>query len=111
MLEGDILYKSIRNLPIYECPEFVEWMKEKQPNFQFHHGIGSQTGIKLNDLLGIMLTYEQHQYAEANKKEFFIDNLPEFIKNLCDFVMYQRSLLKQRGNKVSTQKENATVKA
>lgn len=96
MNTSDMLYKQVRNLPVYECPEFVEWMKEKQPNFQFHHGIGSQTGIKLNDLLGIMVSYEEHQYAEANKKEFFIENLHVFIKNLCDFVIYQRSLLKNK---------------
>lgn len=98
MLDGDMIYKQFRNLPIYDCPEFVEWLHEKQPNFQFHHGIGSQTGIKLNDLLGMMVSYEEHQYAEANKKEFFIDNLHVFIKNLCDFTMYQRSLLKQKKN-------------
>lgn len=51
-----VLYKQFRNLPVRKCPAYVAWLKKKYPNKEPHHLIGSQTGIKLNDLLIVMVT-------------------------------------------------------
>lgn len=87
-MENETLYKQLRNLPSRKSPKFMEWVKRKHPDKQRHHLLGSMTGIKLNDLLLLPVTHEQHEKAERNKIDFCIDNLPQSLNLLFEYISY-----------------------
>ena len=80
------LYKRLRNLPVFRSKQYLQWVKEKYPEKERHHLIGSMTGIKLNDYLLIPLTHSEHLEAEKNKSDFAIDNLHLSLKLLFEYV-------------------------
>ena len=85
-MENEITYKRLRNLPIRKSEKYLKWLKKRNPELQRHHLIGSQTGIKLNDYLMLLVTQEQHAKAERNKIDFCIDNLPQSLNLLFEYI-------------------------
>lgn len=80
------LYHRLRNMPTRKSKRFLKWAKEKYPNLELHHILGSQTGIKLCDYLVKPVTREQHLYAERNKSDFAIDNLHTSLNILFEYI-------------------------
>ena len=80
------MYKRFRNLTPRENKAYLKWLKAKEPNKDCHHILGSQTGIRLNDLLCVMLTREEHIWAEAHKIEAFEKYLHIAVSNLIEFT-------------------------
>lgn len=85
-MESENLYKRLRNLPIRKSKKYMDWVKKKYPDKEIHHCLGSMTGIKLNDLLVMPVTREQHLEAERNKIDFAIDNLPQSLNLLFEYI-------------------------
>ncbi len=82
----EILYKQFRNLPARKSPRYLAWLRKRYPDKQVHHLIGSMTGIKLNDLLCVAVTAEEHEQAEREKIKFFGERLSESINNLIIYL-------------------------
>jgi len=87
-MESEIQYKRLRNLPIRKSEKYLKWLKKRNPELQRHHLIGSQTGIKLNDYLILLVTQEQHLEAEKHKIDFAIENLPQSLNLLFEYIKY-----------------------
>ena len=85
-MENEILYKRLRNNPTFKSRKFLAWVKKKYPDKETHHILGSMTGIKLNDYLMLLVTQDQHEKAERNKIDFCIDNLPQSLNLLFEYI-------------------------
>lgn len=76
------------NLTIDRAPKYLKWLREKYPNKEPHHLIGSQGKLKLTDYLVIMVTRNEHIDAEDAKITYFFENLHRAIQNLIDYIKY-----------------------
>lgn len=85
---NEILFKQLRNLPARKSKKFMAWVKKKYPDKQRHHLLGSMTGIKLNDFLLKPVTHTEHEHAEKHKIDFAINNLPESLDLLFEYIKY-----------------------
>lgn len=83
---NEILYKQLRNLPIYKSKKFLAWVKQKYPDKEVHHLLGSMTGIKLNDYLVKPVQRQEHLEAEKHKQDFAIANLPQSLNILFQYI-------------------------
>jgi len=58
------LRTMLRNrLPVSKSKEFLAWVKEKYPNWDLHHILGSNR-VKLNDFLVCPMPHEIHMKIE-----------------------------------------------
>lgn len=89
----DILYKQLRNMPVYKSKRFIKWVHETKgkEGLQFHHLTGSMGRMHLNNYLGVLVSAEEHQEAHKGASEFCIERLPEAINNLCEYVEFLES--------------------
>ena len=82
---NEILYKQFRELPVYKDKNYLKWLRVKYPDKELHHLTGSMTGIKLHDCFIVPVTRAEHIKAEANKIQFFNDNLHIAIKLFMEY--------------------------
>jgi len=83
------MYHRLRNfIKPWKSKGYMSWVKQKYPNRDIHHLIGSQTAIKLSDMLIYPVDRKTHEYAEAHKEEFFLHTLPESLNLLGKYIHY-----------------------
>src|SRR5690606_9973440 len=102
MTDTQILFKRMRNfIKHWKCPELLEYVKKKYPDRDMHNLAGSMGQLKLTDLFIVTLSRVQHQKADSNRDEAFVQYLPESANLIQEFITH---LLKQ-----IQEKENGTT--
>lgn len=82
--------KLLRNRLKYRTnPDFLKWVKEKHPNMDRHHIIGSRIGKKgrLNDLLICLKSHGQHMREHSQPIDFDEELIPA-MELIFDYVEY-----------------------
>jgi len=90
-MNEEILFKRIKNIALHKphkSPQYIAFLKEKyQYQGDFHHVFGSLGSLKSTDLLGVIVSHDEHMRGESDR-EWIIEQLPQAIKNLIDYVVY-----------------------
>lgn len=93
MTEKEIFTKFRYEMGFQRSKKYLVWLKEKYPNREPHHLLGSTIGKKYTDYLVVMLTREEHKECEPkigtsiyNKAVMFVEYLPRAIKHLIEYV-------------------------
>lgn len=86
----EILFYHFRDeIPNYKSKQFLEWFKNKYPNLDGHHLLGSPFGKKSTDyLLAPIEHFEHTEIAHKNLVKYFEKYLATSIRILIQYVKY-----------------------
>lgn len=93
------LYKQLRTLiRPYKSQRYKDWAKNKFPNHDLHHLIGSVGSLKLTDILIAPVSRQTHIAIEKDKDAWFYKLLPTALNLLTEYVEYlEKELAKYEG--------------
>lgn len=86
----ELLYKQLRNLPVFHSPDFLNFVSGIYPGYDIHHLTGSMGSVKLNDglVIPIKSRLDHNNVADKYRGIFCINNLAEAIKLLELYVTH-----------------------
>lgn len=83
------MYKALRHrIKPWKSKGFLSFMKERFPDKDLHHLLGSVGPLKLTDLLVVPLSRQQHQSAHCEAETAFEDNLAEALNYVQQYITY-----------------------
>jgi len=86
-LEAKHLVGALRNaLPPYKSPKFLAWVKNKYPETEIHHILGSVIGRKRTDYLVVPLMPETHRKIQKTWYKFVPVYLPTSLLLLMAYA-------------------------
>ena len=88
MKEKELFGRFKHNTRPAKSLKYLKWLRERFPNRELHHLVGSQGKLKLTDYLIVAVTREEHARAEAFKILFFFEHLHEAVNNLIEYVRF-----------------------
>jgi len=98
MNEKELFTKFRTELGFEKAPKYLQWIRDKFPQLDIHHLLGSYFGKKMTDYLVIPLTRYDHCKYEAkigtsyyNKARGFVECMPQSMFYLSSYLEYLKT--------------------
>lgn len=94
-----ILFSRLRFVALHEphrSRRFIAWLKSQEKKGEFHHVFGSVHKLKSTDLLGVIVEDHQEHMTGEQSIQWLMQQVPEAVANLLDYVKYLEAELEAR---------------